>query len=103
MQLLKLTTLLLLTPLSVLALPAPEAAAIAQPYREEPAPGQDEWSPVPPVPSSTIAQRSEIAKRGFGCPGNPQQCNDHVSFSAVFEYCEDCGSYGDGPDVFVVH
>ncbi|KAL2813863.1 hypothetical protein BJX63DRAFT_393443 [Aspergillus granulosus] len=34
---------------------------------EEVAPGQDDIPDAPPA----------IVKRGYGCPGNPYQCNEH--------------------------
>jgi hypothetical protein len=71
MQFLKLSALALALVASALAVPspAPEAAAAPQPYREEPAPGQETYPPAPPT-GAALPVRS-VDKRGFGCPGNP--------------------------------
>lgn len=53
----------------IMAAPAPEAEAAPAGYSEEPAPGQEIYPEEPP---------HALAKRGFGCPGNPYQCNEHV-------------------------
>ena len=75
----KLATVIAILPLftSVLAAPAPEAAPVPAPYKEEAAPGQQEY---PSEPTGLVA-RGDMQKRGFGCPGNPYACSDHVGSS----------------------
>ncbi|KAH6698264.1 hypothetical protein DL95DRAFT_468165 [Leptodontidium sp. 2 PMI_412] len=76
MQFFQITALVLPLLVGVMAAPAPEANALPAPWREEAAPGQEEF-PAAPVAPSGIAARSEMAKRGFGCPFNAYECSDH--------------------------
>jgi hypothetical protein len=84
--------------------PAPEPAALPQPWREEAAPGQETY-PVPTtVPSLQPLATRDIEKRGFGCPGNPYQCDEHVSSRVqklhfrffIDDICSQCRSLGGG-------
>jgi hypothetical protein len=76
MQFLKLSALALALLAGVMAIPAPEPEAAPAPYREEAAPGQQDYPSEPP--KGAKLPRS-VEKRGFGCPGNPYACSDHVS------------------------
>lgn len=83
MQFFKLTSLILpaLVSLSVMAAPAPapEPVAVPQPWIEEAAPGQETYDTPTTVPTLQPLASRDIEKRGFGCPGNPYECSEHVS------------------------
>ena len=83
MQFLKISALILpvLAGMNVMAAPAPapEPAALPQPWREEAAPGQETYAVPTTVPTLEPLATRDIEKRGFGCPGNPYACSEHVS------------------------
>jgi hypothetical protein len=85
MQFLKLSALILpvLAGMNVLAAPAPapEPAALPQHWHEEAAPGQETYAVPSTVPTLQPLASRDIEKRGFGCPGNPYECSEHVSNS----------------------
>lgn len=74
----KLSALLLTLLVSgAMAAPAAEGESVApRVYREEPAPG--EVTTYPPYSGQT-GPEPHLAKRGFGCPGYPRDCDNHVS------------------------
>lgn len=82
MQFLEISAFLLpvLAGMNVMAAPAPapEPAALPQPWREEAAPGQETYSVPTTVPTLQPLASRDIEKRGFGCPGNPYACSEHV-------------------------
>jgi hypothetical protein len=82
MQFLKISALLLpvLAGMNVMAAPAPapEPAALPQPWREEAAPGQETYAVPTTVPTLQPLAVRDIEKRSFGCPGNPYACSEHV-------------------------
>lgn len=82
MQFFKLTTLILLAlaGINVMAAPtpAPEPAAVPQPWIEEAAPGQETYAVPTTIPTFQPLASRDIEKRGFGCPGNPYECSEHV-------------------------
>ena len=101
MHFLKLSALVLPLLAGVMAAPAPapEPAAAPQPYREEAAPGQEEY-PTEPPKGAELPTRS-MDKRGFGCPFNAYECSDHVSrlsdsFKTVYLQDMQCRGLGGG-------
>jgi hypothetical protein len=82
MQFFKISALLLpvLAGMNVVAAPAPapEPAALPQPWHEEAAPGQETYPAPTTVPTLQPLASRDIGKRGFGCPGNPYECSEHV-------------------------
>ncbi|PMD22743.1 hypothetical protein NA56DRAFT_644363 [Hyaloscypha hepaticicola] len=81
MQFFKISALLLpvLAGMNVVAAPAPapEPAALPQPWHEEAAPGQETYPAPTTVPTLQPLASRDIGKRGFGCPGNPYECSEH--------------------------
>ncbi len=83
MQFLKVSILFLtvLASMNVMAAPAPapEPATLPQPWREEAAPGHETYSVPTTAPTPQPLDSRDVEKRGFGFPGNPYACSEHVS------------------------